>query len=192
VISDDRVYRHHLMRVNDVLRRPDVYGPDEVAEHLLLESMAVVDDSVSRWRSELDRLRDRGALAPTGVRGAYSYVLPDDALREATATVYAEVAHRCGWLRPDRVLAPAEYRRLSTGAAQWVTEDRALSEVIETFGPPALWTRWTPTYLTADPDDPLISFHLADARPNPMVLAVRHRLATYTFTPEGRRLRPER
>ena len=41
---------HHRHRVNDVLRRPGSYGPDEVAELLLLEAMAAVDGSLTQWR----------------------------------------------------------------------------------------------------------------------------------------------
>ncbi|MET0423372.1 MAG: hypothetical protein ABW046_05830 [Actinoplanes sp.] len=180
------------MRVNDVVRRPDVYSRDETAERLLLEAMAAVDDSLPRWEAELDRLRDQGAMAPTGVQGAYSYALPADMLRYATATVYAEVAHRCGWLQLDRVLSAAEYQHLAAVAGEWMAEDRTLSEVIETFGPPSMWTLWTPTYATADPEDSLITFHPENTRPNPKVLAVRHRPATYTFTPEGLRRHPTR
>lgn len=32
--------RHHLERVNNVLRRPGMYGGDEMAERLVLEAMA--------------------------------------------------------------------------------------------------------------------------------------------------------
>jgi hypothetical protein len=89
-------YRHHRTQVNSVLRRPGMYGRDEIAERLLLEAMAAVDGSLTRWRAECDGLRDRLAFTATGVRGAYCNVLPADALRDATASIYAQIAHRCG------------------------------------------------------------------------------------------------
>ncbi|GAB3143168.1 hypothetical protein GCM10027290_19100 [Micromonospora sonneratiae] len=92
----DETRRHHLAQVNRVLRRPGMYGGNEIAERLLLEAMAAVDGSLERWWAECDGLRERDAFAATGVVGAYSYILPASALREATASVYAEIAHRLG------------------------------------------------------------------------------------------------
>ncbi|MEV4296036.1 hypothetical protein [Microbispora rosea] len=135
----DGARRHHLKQVNGVLRRPGMYGRDETAERLLLEAMAAVDGSLTRWRAECDRLRERDAFTATGVMGAYRDILPADALRDATASVYAEIAHRLGWLEPDRALSAAGFRQLSADIGGWVARDRTLSEVIETFGPPSLW-----------------------------------------------------
>ncbi|MBE3013513.1 hypothetical protein IL992_30690 [Microbispora sp. NEAU-D428] len=206
--------RHHLNQVNGVLRRPGMYGRDETAERLLLEAMAAVDGSLTRWWAECDRLGERDASSGTGVMGAYSDILPADALREATASVYAEIAHRLGWLELDRALSAAEFQRLSTDIGGWVTQDRTLSEVIEAFGPPSLWIGGTNpffpktlAYVTANRDDKVICLHLwnafadtapdADLRgvhPEPVVLAVRHRpgpfRGAFSFTPEGLRRRP--
>lgn len=55
VAGDPR--QHHLMRVNDVLRRPGVYGRDETAERLLLEAMGAVDGQLARWQAECDAHR---------------------------------------------------------------------------------------------------------------------------------------
>jgi hypothetical protein len=74
-----------------------MYGRDEAAERLVLEAMAAIDGNLARWRAESDGLRDRGESIPTGVRGAYGKILPDNALRGATASIYAEIAHRSGW-----------------------------------------------------------------------------------------------
>ena len=210
----NEVRRHHLERVNGVLRRPGMYGRDEMAERLLLEAMAAADGSLTRWRAECDRLSERDAFNALGVKGAYSYILPADALREATASVYAEIAHRLGWRELDRAQSAAEYQRLSADIGGWVTQDRTLSEVIETFGPPSLWIGGTKpffpktlAYVTANPDDELMCFHLWNAfadtapetglrgvHPEPVVLAVRHRPGqfpgAFSFTPEGLRRRP--
>lgn len=190
-----------------------MYGQDEMAERLVLEAMAAVDGSLTRWRAECDGLRDRLAFASTGVRGAYRGVLPQGALRCATASIYAEIAHRCGWLEPDRSLSMAEYQKMAAGVDDWVTQDRTLSQVIETFGAPSLWIGGTNplysttlAYITADLDD-LICIHLWNTvantapgagprgvHPEPVVLAVRHRPGnfpgSFSFTPEGLRRRP--
>lgn len=190
-----------------------MYGRDEMAEQLLLGAMAAVDGSVTRLNSEFDGLRERRAFTATGVKGAYCNVLPADALRDATASLYAGIAHRCGWLDLDRTLSSAEYQRLATDIGEFVTEDRTLSQVIDTFGAPSLWIGGTNPlrpktlgYTTANPDDELICMHLwktfanADAdgpqgvHPELMVLAVRHRPGdfpnSFSFTPEGLRRRP--
>jgi hypothetical protein len=204
---------HHRKRVNDVLRRPGMYGRDETAEQLLLGAMAAVDGSSMRWNAEFDGLRERHAFTATGVKGAYWHVLPADALRDATASIYAGIAHRCGWLDLDRTLSAAEYQRLAADIGEWVTEDRTLSQVISRFGAPSLWVGgtnlfWPKTlcYATASSEDELICIHLwntfanadADGRqgvhPEPVVLAVRHRPgdfpSSFSFTPEGLRRRP--
>jgi hypothetical protein len=41
--------RHHHEQVNDVLRRPGMYGAVEMAERLVLEAMAAVDGCLERW-----------------------------------------------------------------------------------------------------------------------------------------------
>ncbi|MEU4765087.1 hypothetical protein AB0H12_17690 [Actinosynnema sp. NPDC023794] len=208
------VRRHHLTQVNAVLRRPGLYGRDEMAERLLLEAMAAVDGSLELWRSECDGLRERDAFAAAGVAGAYSNVLPADALRDATASVYAGIAHRLGWLELDRALPEAEFQRLSRDVGEWVEQDRTLSEVLGTFGPPSLRIGGTDplcsktlAYTTADRDRDLICFHLWNAFANttpetglrgadaePVVLAVRHRPGkfpgSFSFTPEGLHRRP--
>ncbi|NLU81088.1 hypothetical protein HCA58_22625 [Micromonospora sp. HNM0581] len=210
----DEARQHHLAQVNGVLRRPGMYGRDEMAERLLLEAMAAVDGSLNRWSAECDGLRDRDAFAATGVMGAYSNILPAGALRDATASVYAEIAHRLGWLELDRALSEAEFQQLSSDVGEWVTQDRTLPEAIETFGPPSLWiggtnpfSAKTLAYTTADPDHVLICFHLWNAfanipagtglrgvHPEPVVLAVRHRPGSFpdsfSFTPEGLHRRP--
>ncbi|GAA0251857.1 DUF7710 domain-containing protein [Cryptosporangium japonicum] len=209
-----REARQHLRtQVNGALRRPGMYGRQETAERLLLDAMAAVDGSSPRWEAELDGLRKRHAFTATGVEGAYSNVLPADGLRDATASLYAAIAHRCGWLDLDRTLAAAEYHRLAADIDDWVREDRTLSQALDRFGAPSLWVGgrnplWPKTlcYATANPDDELICIHVwnsvgnSDAdeqegiHPEPVVLAVRHRPGdfprSFSFTPEGMRRRP--
>lgn len=204
--------RHHLTKVNDVLRRPGMYGRDEMAERLLLEAMAAVDGALEQWQAECEVLRERRAFTATGVMGAYGYVLPADAVRDATASVYAEIAHHLGWLHLDRALSEAEFQQLAAEVDEWVTRNRTLPEVVDRFGTPSLWTGpasschpKTLAYTTADPEQRLICFHLGNASANTegtgpqdayatVVLAVRHRpgdfLDAFSFTPAGIRRRP--
>ncbi|BEL04543.1 hypothetical protein Q0Z83_027340 [Actinoplanes sichuanensis] len=196
--------------MNAVLRRPGMYGRDETAEQLLLGAMAAVDGNSTRWAAEFAGLRERHAFTATGVQGAYRDVLPADGLREATASIYAGIAHRCGWLDLDRTLSAAEYQRLAADIGDWVTEDRTLSEAVDRFGAPSLWIGGTNPlspktlcYATASPNDELLCLHLwntfandgAEGRhPEPVVFAVRHRPGdfpgSFSFTPEGERRRP--
>ena len=153
-------------------------------------------------------------FAAMGVTGVYESILPAGAVRDATASVYAEIAHRLGRLELDRALSEAEFRQLGTDVGEWLAQDRTLSEVIETFGSPSLWIGGTdpfrPTtlaYARADPGNDLICFHLWNAfasipgeteprgvHPEPVVPAVRHRPGpvpdSLSFTPEGLLRRP--
>ncbi|MFF5075886.1 hypothetical protein ACFY36_02460 [Actinoplanes sp. NPDC000266] len=209
----DEARQHHREQVNAVLRRPGMYGREEMAEQLLLGAMAAVDGSSTRWKAEFDGLRERRAFTATGVQGAYRTVLPAESLRDATASLYAGIALRCGWLDLDRALPAAEYQRQAAGIDEWVTEDRTLSQTLDEFGSPSLWIGgtnpfWPKTlcYATANADDELICIHLwntlaetgADGPrgilPEPVVLAVRHRPGdfprSFSFTPDGLRRRP--
>jgi hypothetical protein len=162
----------------------------------------------------LDGLGDRHAVTAAGVRGAYRGILPTDAGRDATASIYAGIAHRCGWLDLDRALSQTEFEHLKGSIGGWLVQDRTLSEVTETFGVPSLWIGGTNpffsktlAYTTADQDDDLICVHAWNAfadnasstgstgvHPEPVVLAVRHKPGefpdSFSFTPEGRRRRP--
>jgi hypothetical protein len=98
--------RHHREQVNGVLRRPGMYGRGETAEFLLFGAIAAVNGSSTRWEAELDELRNE-FFSATGVKGAYPLLLPENALRDATASIYAGIAHHCGWLDLDRALSAA-------------------------------------------------------------------------------------
>ncbi|MER5327107.1 hypothetical protein ABT003_48240, partial [Streptosporangium roseum] len=95
-----------------------------------------------------------------------------------------------------------------------VTQDRVLSEVLETFGPPSvlfggnnpLYGK-TLGYLTEQAKEPMLFFHLWNGTDpgaestwppiygEPVLLAVRYGTGpfrdTFTFTPEGHKRRPE-
>ncbi|WP_240930035.1 hypothetical protein [Streptomyces coryli] len=107
------------------------------------------------------------------------------------ASAYAEFARRCGWLRPDRVLG-----------AQDVTAEFGAPSVL--FGGSNPLYGKTLGYLSEDPEQPIVFFHLWNgaAEPGgwppeheqPLLLAVRFGEGpfrrSFTFTPEGERRRP--
>ena len=117
-----------------------------MAERLLLEAIAAVDGCLERWWTECQKPRDR----------------------DATASMYAEIAHRLGWLELDRTLSQAEFERLN-------------------------WSRLPPDQLP--PGKHRLADRVgrgrADARPPAVVLSVRHRRGHFadavSFTPAGMR-----
>lgn len=74
-----------------------------------------------------------------GVRGAISSVFPDVGRGDsAIASVYAEFAHRAGWLTLDRILTEAEHQELLLQVPGWCGVHRTMSDLTATFGPPPL------------------------------------------------------
>lgn len=207
------VYRHHRQHVNHALRRPGMYGRDETGLRLLMEALAVADGRLADWTAECDGLRSRGAFTATGVAGAFSTVVPAQVRQTAAAAVYAQIAHRLGWLDLDHALTAADYHRLADGVEAWTRQDRTLTEVIDTLGAPSAWIGSSNLlypkslcYTTASAGDDLICFHLDGANPQqadperpgadaePVLLAVGHRsgnfIDSFSYTPAGRRNRP--
>lgn len=194
MIDDVRV--HHLGLLNDALRRPGIYGHDEMAEWLLLETTAAAHDRLDEWKAQYDRLQQSELHSSTGVAGAYRQWLPENAVRSATASAYATIAHRLGWLRLDRTAQ-------LTGVARWAAEDRTETDVVTEFGEPSVRIGGTNpffphTLLYAAPGTDPVLFHVWNARPpsslqgvhpSPVLLVVRHEDG-FTFTPEGLRRRP--
>ncbi|BBB02013.1 hypothetical protein RVR_9696 [Actinacidiphila reveromycinica] len=195
-----------VTHLNGALRRPGMYG-GETAIRLYLGAVAFADASEQAWQQELKDLQTRRGFSSTGVSG----VLQDlwgDAHEGAVASVYAEIAHRQGWLRPDRTLTSAEYHEICRGCETWCRKDRLLSDVVTAFGPPSVLFGGnnpnypkTLAYATDQRDDTLLCFHLwnsfaadpssssASVHAEPVLWAFRHggTLFTdgFTFTPEG-------
>ncbi|MFI7469455.1 hypothetical protein [Nonomuraea sp. NPDC049646] len=200
------LHRYLLNQLNAVLRRPGMFG-GEMALRLYLDAMAFADDREALWREEMEQLRIRECFLSTGVRGAFRLLWEDDH-EGAVSSVYAEIAHRRGWLELDRTLSSAEYDEILRTSTSWCGQDRFLSEVHTTFGPPSVLFGGanpnfpkTLAYCTNRPEDPLICFHLwngfaspLDGRSPPVhaepaLLAIRSGGARFidgfTFTPEG-------
>jgi hypothetical protein len=141
------------------------------------------------------------------VTGAFTALIPGPC-EHAVASVYAEFVHARGWLHVDRALTAAEYAAISAETSTWATQDRALSDVLDAFGPPSvifggnnqLYGK-TLSYLTRSAGDPIISFHLWNgidpdaeqtwppALKEPILLAIRHGIGqfnrSFIFIPRG-------
>ncbi|MFF5260473.1 hypothetical protein ACFY4C_16125 [Actinomadura viridis] len=198
--------------MNLALRRPGMYG-GEPALRLILNHLLFVERAQDDWGERQISLERRGAWTSTGVTGAFRLLLPGPH-EHAMASVYAEYAHARGWLAPDRVLTATEHAALRAAARSWVHCDRVWADVTAEFGPPSVHLGGTNplygkvlAYLSEDPGDPIVFFHLWNGggpgrqgawppeREEPILLAVRFGdgpfSETFTFTPEGRRRKPE-
>ncbi|GAA2437023.1 hypothetical protein GCM10010191_59840 [Actinomadura vinacea] len=197
--------------MNLALRRPGMYG-GEIALRLLLRHLLFVERDQDDWTERQPAWEKRGIWTSTGATGAFWWLLPKPHEHDM-ASVYAEYARARGWLKPDRVLARAEYVTLRAAARPWAGRDRVWTDVTAEFGPPSVQLgggnrRYGKVlgYLTEDPDDPIVWFHLWNG-PEPgaevtwppeqeeaVLLAVRFGDGpfgeTFTFTPEGRRRKP--
>ncbi|MCX5397766.1 hypothetical protein [Streptomyces sp. NBC_00102] len=204
---------HFVDRLNSALRRPGMWG-DELVLRMMCEDLLYVEGRTGVWSRQQTSWEVSGAWSANGAKGAFARHLHSDGPADAVVSLYGEFAHRAGWLRAVRVLGAGEYARLRATAPDWVRgEDRGWSDVAEEFGPPSVRfggsnPRYGKTlgYVTADPDDPMVCFHLWNGtRPDtlrgwdteyaePALLAVRVGGAgsfrdSFTYTPEGERRR---
>ncbi|OUC91220.1 hypothetical protein [Streptosporangium minutum] len=199
-------------RLNHALRRPEMFG-GETALLLLLDHLVYAERQDEAWAEERQAMESRGAFTPTGVTGAFRALVPG-AYQCGVASVYAEFVRARGWLQADRVLTADEHESMRQKLSTWVAQDRVLSEVLETFGPPSvlfggnnpLYGK-TLGYLTDQAKEPMLFFHLWNGTDpeaestwppiydEPVLLAVRYGTGpfrdTFTFTPEGHKRRPE-
>ena len=203
-------------RLNYALRRPGIYGHGEILLHLLFDDLTFLDERPDAWVAELQQLRDRDAFVAPGVVGAFSVVFDlqsGDPL--AAASVYAEVAHRLGYLRLDRALTEEEYSDVCASSRPWCCEDRQLQDVLVRYGQPSIQVGGAKPlysrvlgYASVDPDHPIVFFDMwNEPRPDPppsgtlggsgnepVLRDVRIRGVTafsddFTFTPFGEAMR---
>jgi hypothetical protein len=200
------VRKYFLAELDESLRRPEMMG-GETGLQIYLDAVGFVHDLPRLLTEERNTLKSRGAFTPTGVRGAFECfwgIATDDMI----ASVYAEISWRHGWLEPDRPLTQDEHDTMVHRTNTWCGQDRRLSEVLDTFGPPSVHIggsnpRFPKTlaYMTDKPDSPspVLSFHLWNKfapgtdeaeYPEPMVLAVRREgglfADSFILTPMGR------
>ncbi|MGQ4385176.1 hypothetical protein [Streptomyces sp. SAS_270] len=199
------VREYLLAQLNAAMRRPGMYG-GETALRLYLDAVAFADAAEQVWQEELKDLQTRVVFS-TGVRGAFQE-LWGDTHEGSVASVYAEIAHRQGWLRLDRTLTSSEYDEIRHAGETWCREDRFLSDVVTAFGPPSVLFGGTNpnypktlAYTTGRRDDALLCFHLWNGflpSPSPSSSCVHAEpilwafraggtlfMDGFTFTPEG-------
>ncbi|MEU9111004.1 hypothetical protein AB0D04_04170 [Streptomyces sp. NPDC048483] len=205
------IHAYLVDRFNLALRRPGAFG-GESALRMLLDHLLFVERRPEVWAEEQEGFERRGAWSALGAQGAFVSLLPRDH-GDSTASVYAEMAHRRGWLTADHVLDPAAYARVCGSVREWARRDRVWSDIVAEYGPPSVLCGGTNPlygktlgYLTESPSEPMVFFHLWNGtdpasgqswppdHPEPLLLAVRHGdgafADTFTFTPEGRHRRP--
>jgi hypothetical protein len=207
----EEIHGHLVDQLNLALRRPGMYG-GELAVRILLDHLLFVErrpDAFARQRQEWE---ERGLWSAVGVSGAFRDVLPGRSHDCDVASVYAEFALRRGWLKPDRVLEKEDHDALRARVRRWAAEDRTWADVTAEFGAPSVLFGGTNPlygktlgYLSEDPGQPMVVFHLwngaaagADTWPpeheQPLLLAVRFGDGPFrrsvTLTPEGERRKP--
>ncbi|GAA1934586.1 hypothetical protein [Kitasatospora viridis] len=207
----EEIHAHLVGRLNLVLRRPGMYG-GETALRVLIDHLLFVERRPEAWAQLQRDWDDRGLRTPIGIAGTLQDLFPAQADSYEIASVYAEFAHRRGWLKPDRVLTGEAYEALAGRVRQWAAADRTWADVTAEFGSPSvLFGGNNPLYgkalgyLAEDPRQPMVVFHLWNgSRPGaepwppeheqPLLLAVRFGpgpfRASVTFTPEGERRKP--
>jgi hypothetical protein len=211
LVPSGEIHTYLVTRLNDALRRPGIWG-GELAILLTLDHLLFAERRQGAWDDEQRALKQRKIWTATGVKGAFEGVLPADHDTNV-ASVYAEFAHRQGWLKLDRALSADEYATMLAAIDSWASQDRVWADVTSAFGTPSVlfggtnpYYGKTLGYVTADSSAPMLFFHLWNgtdpgvepswppSRAQPLLLAVRRGdapfAASFTFTPEGQRRRP--
>ncbi|MFJ5263734.1 hypothetical protein ACIQAC_25065 [Streptomyces sp. NPDC088387] len=208
------MHEYLVEQINRMLRRSGMYGEVEAALWLAINHLLFLEGRSGAWKEQTEAWEAQGLWTSIGVKGAFRAVLPANRESDNVASVYAEFARRQGWLRPDRVLDAGEYAALRDTFREWARHDRVWADVTAAFGAPSVLFGGTNplygktlAYLTEDPAEPMVCFHLwngADpgsedtwppSHQEPLLLAVRcgdgDFQDRFTFTPEGRSRRPE-
>ncbi len=168
-------------QLNAAIRRPGMHGGEPVIL-TLFDALAFADGRADRWQAELDALVARGAANAAMVTGAVHEVLGYRS-EDVMASVYADLAHRQGWLTLDTD------SRIPGVLGEG---DCVLTEVVEEYGAPPLWFGGTnPAYPKTlgypDRSGALVFFHFM---PELRLMAVRRGDGdfrdSFLFTPAGR------
>ena len=178
--SFDDLRRYLLGQLNAAVRRPGMYGGEAVIL-TLLDALAFADDRTDRWQVELDALVARGAANAAMVSGAVHEVL-GHRCEDVMASVYADLAHRQGWLSLD-----ADSRIPGVLGER----DCVLDDVIAEYGEPPLWLggtnpKYSKTLAYPDRSGSLVFFHFM---PELRLMATRRGDGgfrySFVFTPAG-------
>ncbi|WP_338137905.1 hypothetical protein [Streptomyces anulatus] len=209
----DDIHTYLVEQLNSALRRPGMFSQRDAALRMLVDHLLFVERRPEVWAEEQRSWASRGAAgSSTGLGGMFEELMPGGYDQNCVASVYAEFAHRRGWLRPDRLLPADEHHALRARVRPWAQTDRSWADVLSEFGPPSilcggaspLYSK-TLGYLGEDPEEPMVFFHLWNGSTTaaestwheldePVLLAVRFADApfeeAFTFSPEGQRRRP--
>ncbi|MGW4425991.1 hypothetical protein [Streptosporangium sp. NPDC004631] len=155
-----------------------------MALRLILDHLVYAERQDEAWTEERQAMESRGTLTSIGVTGAFRALVPGD-YEYGVASVYAEFVRARGWLEADRVFTADEHESMRQKLSTWVAQDRVLSEVLETFGPPSvlfggnnpLYGK-TLGYLTGQAKEPMLFFH-----PETQVDVVRARIPSFPADP---------
>ncbi|MEU6705549.1 hypothetical protein [Streptomyces wuyuanensis] len=212
--APDAIRAYLVDQLNHALRRPGTFGSEsELALRMLMDHLLFVECQPEALADQQRNWEDRGAWSSTGVAGVFRDLIPERYYEYGVASVYAEFAHRRGWLKPDRLLDRDEYAALQGVVRQWAAEDRVWTDIVDEFGTPSMlfgsnnpYYGKTLGYLTENSEEPMVSFHLWNGsapgaerswppeNEEPLLLAVRFGAGpfrrSFTFTPEGRRRLP--
>ena len=183
-----------------------------MALRLYMDAVAFADCCEERWHQDTADFQARRAFVSTGASGGIELVL-GARQEDAMASVFAEVAHRYGWLVLDNPLEPSDFAAMGRAVDDWCASDRTFSETLAEFGTPTIQlgsnNRLYPKTLGYGAESgPLLFLHFwngaepgaADVsqsdHPEPLLLAARRPggdtfLDEFTFTPKGKRRRQQ-
>jgi hypothetical protein len=209
----DEIHAYLVDQLNLALRHPGMFSQGDAALRMLMDHLLFVECQPEALAEEQRAWASRGAWTSTGVAGLFKELMPGGYDQHCVASVYAEFAHRRGWLRPDRLLSAGEHHALRARVRSWAQVDRSWADVMSEFGPPSILCGGTSPlysktlgYLGEDPDESMVFFHLWNGSTpapestwpeleEPVLLAVRFGDApfdeAFIYTPEGQRRRPE-
>lgn len=81
-----------------------MFSQRDAALRMLVDHLLFVERQPEVWAEERRSWASRGAGSSTGLGGVFEELMPGGYDQNCVASVYAEFAHRRGWLRPDRLL----------------------------------------------------------------------------------------
>ncbi|MFD9115164.1 hypothetical protein [Streptomyces bottropensis] len=115
----DEIHAYFVDQLNSALRRPGMFSQGDAALRMLMDHLLFVECQPEALADEQRAWGSRWAWTSTGVAGLFKELMPGGYDQHCVASVYAEFAHRRGWLRPDRLLPSGEHHALRTTVRSW-------------------------------------------------------------------------
>lgn len=171
-----KAYRKQfLAELRSAFERPGMYGGDargaEQYFRIRLGDLCTIGDRAGALESAMKSLESSGLWCATGVAGALDHQIERrKGIRQRfqmvneTASVYAEIAHRLGYLLLNRLLNADEWRSLRGGEAAILRRRRATrpTDLVAAYGPPSFSTLGSYTrtlcYASVELAEPWICF----------------------------------